>query len=348
MQSELNILNKCNIDGCQFIAHPKVIIKHVQMQHSTGLYKKIAKLNNPEEIEKWREDRRKKYPTKSNIEKKNSEIKEKIERGEKMALGARKKNTDMQQQIKRKRPFDNHSCRKHDIKKKDILLKTTEKQFVPKKICKIISIAVESRKLKPFPGLQHLLDESNIKEPAPEIAADMIEDDVFVMDDNHKNTLMSEPVVCGALTSLINDYGSSDEDDTKKDSSDAIGNVINLQPIKKIKIAEERIVQNDYDIQKQDIDENDSGPEEVKFAKDDTINRITLEADVKPQKQFTNKQSQANFHSKKIVKNTYKRKIPSTLLEKLLSNEIRQERNIVLQCIRYIIKSDYFKKENKN
>ena len=56
------------------------------MQHSTGLYKKIANLNNPEDIQKWREERKKKYPTKSNIEKKAAECKEKILRGEKMAL----------------------------------------------------------------------------------------------------------------------------------------------------------------------------------------------------------------------------------------------------------------------
>lgn len=57
------------------------------MQHSTGLFKKIAKLNNPEEIERWREERRKKYPTKINIDKKEAELKEKINRGEKMGLG---------------------------------------------------------------------------------------------------------------------------------------------------------------------------------------------------------------------------------------------------------------------
>lgn len=79
-------LQKCNIDGCQFIAHPKVITKHIQMQHATGLYKKIAKLQDPEEIKKWREERKKKYPTKENVEKAAAAIKEKIERGEKMGL----------------------------------------------------------------------------------------------------------------------------------------------------------------------------------------------------------------------------------------------------------------------
>lgn len=59
------------------------------MQHSTGLYKKIANLKNPEDIQKWREERKKKYPTKANVEKKLAATKEKIERGEKMGLDRR-------------------------------------------------------------------------------------------------------------------------------------------------------------------------------------------------------------------------------------------------------------------
>lgn len=62
------------------------------MQHSTGLYNKIAKLQNPEEIKKWREERKNKYPTKANIEKKNAKIKEKVERGEKMGIKQKKMN----------------------------------------------------------------------------------------------------------------------------------------------------------------------------------------------------------------------------------------------------------------
>lgn len=61
------------------------------MQHSTGLYKRIAKLNNPEEIKTWREERRRNYPTQANIEKKAAMVREKIERGEKMGL-SRDKN----------------------------------------------------------------------------------------------------------------------------------------------------------------------------------------------------------------------------------------------------------------
>ena len=50
---------QCGIDGCKFVAHPKIVEKHIQMQHETGLALKIMKLTSPEEIAKWREERKK-------------------------------------------------------------------------------------------------------------------------------------------------------------------------------------------------------------------------------------------------------------------------------------------------
>lgn len=49
----------CGIDGCPFVAHPKIVEKHIQMQHETGLADQIMRLNTPEEIQKWREARKK-------------------------------------------------------------------------------------------------------------------------------------------------------------------------------------------------------------------------------------------------------------------------------------------------
>lgn len=86
------------------------------MQHATGLYKKIAKLQDPEEIKKWREERKSKFPTKENIEKKNAFLKEKIERGEKMGIrnrnfpnnrDFRNKNNNHDNRDNYKRKFNN-------------------------------------------------------------------------------------------------------------------------------------------------------------------------------------------------------------------------------------------------
>lgn len=49
----------CGINGCQFVAHPKIVERHIQMQHETGLAEQIMRLNTPEEIQKWREERKK-------------------------------------------------------------------------------------------------------------------------------------------------------------------------------------------------------------------------------------------------------------------------------------------------
>lgn len=48
----------CGINGCKFVAHPKIVEKHIQMQHVTGLAEKIMRLTTPEEIEKWKEERK--------------------------------------------------------------------------------------------------------------------------------------------------------------------------------------------------------------------------------------------------------------------------------------------------
>lgn len=54
------------------------------MQHRTGLYDKIRNINTPEDIQNWIAERKKKYPTKENIEKQKAKEKECFDRGEKL------------------------------------------------------------------------------------------------------------------------------------------------------------------------------------------------------------------------------------------------------------------------
>ena len=48
----------CEIDGCCFTAHPKIVALHVKLQHSTGLFERIPKTKDQEEIKKWIEERK--------------------------------------------------------------------------------------------------------------------------------------------------------------------------------------------------------------------------------------------------------------------------------------------------
>lgn len=70
---------KCDIDGCKVTAHEKIIAKHIERQHDTGLFKRIQ-IDN----EKWREARRNNFPKRENIEKRQKAQEERNKRGEKL------------------------------------------------------------------------------------------------------------------------------------------------------------------------------------------------------------------------------------------------------------------------
>ncbi|CAL1529995.1 unnamed protein product [Lymnaea stagnalis] len=73
---------KCSYKDCPFIAAPKLVQLHMSMQHKTGLAKKVWSLESEEDVNKWREERKRCFPTLENVEKKKQELAAKIARGE--------------------------------------------------------------------------------------------------------------------------------------------------------------------------------------------------------------------------------------------------------------------------
>ncbi|RUS91190.1 hypothetical protein EGW08_001103 [Elysia chlorotica] len=73
---------KCSYKDCPFIAAPKLVQLHISLQHRTGLAKKVWSMESEEDVKKWREERKRKFPTAANIAKKKEEHAERVARGE--------------------------------------------------------------------------------------------------------------------------------------------------------------------------------------------------------------------------------------------------------------------------
>ncbi|XP_059483239.1 FMR1-interacting protein NUFIP1 [Neocloeon triangulifer] len=253
----------CGQEGCTFTAHPKVVAKHIEMQHTTGLYARMKK-----EADQWIEARKNRYPTKDNIIKKVQEQEEKIARGEKLfepksRFGSRGRGGGWRKNG-RQQPYQKHSP---NTISHDPVVNETLKPNVPE------------------PELAPCSNNKNL----PEISSVQLAPTV--------------QTVINPLTSLVGQYKSDDSD------SDS--------PPEEVPVSRELI--------------GPAVPTPLVTETERTVKQVKAESKplrppVDPREQFM------------------KRNRPPTLLQKLLEPEIRRERNILLQCVHYVVQNNFFKK----
>lgn len=217
----------------------------------------------------------------------------------------------------------------------------------------------DKRKLQPFIGIQYLIEFDDTDENLS------VENENYIIDDDDdegytkvpatkitKTMKDSKPTVCGALSSLMCDYGSSDEEIKSKESTvNPTSKTICTRNVKNITL--HRVPEHKINLEvmvSKEVSDNDSGPEEVKIVKQGTpvgneVTKTFETANNKIVNKDVRKNKKENFVKKKHIQIRPKPKVPSTLLQKLLHSEIRHERNVVLQCIRYIVNNNYFDKK---
>lgn len=351
----------CGIDGCKFSAHPLLVEKHISMQHRTGLYQRMKDLSTPEDIEKWIMERKKRYPTESNIKLRKAEQLEKLQRGEVIK--------------------QNYNVRTNTRKTAN----TREKRRKPRKrIAREITnghVHKEEtyRGLHPFAGIGNLqeddvacLDEQMNGIDLHEKIIDNISDEedlpqapTAAESTDHTPTVTSLPT----QFSLVADYESEDDDDGPEEVSIKR---IKTEYLQNDKMTEMENLQDDKMIKTENL-EDDKMIKTKNLQDDEIINTENLQDDKmkgniiheeNPSAQASNTQSctNASDESNNKFKNTvgknedkqtresnqisYKNvKNPrrhSSLLEKLLSRAIQHERNLICQCVKYIIENNFF------
>lgn len=363
---------RCGIDGCSFEAHEALISKHVQQQHNSGLYDQIKNLTTPEEIAKWREERRKRFPTKANMELRQQIREAKQKRGERLE--------DSTSRFGQKGDRRNAAQRSHgEAGGGGAASKESERVQNKKK----------RRKRKPAGNAAKLELKEEVTDKTVEDAnsKEQVANGSLVMfggTASMQNYKRPRIVQQNALSGLLGNYG-SDESESEDEIGDEVASAIHIIPktivggksskdcsldiqpqntINQIDDdAPEEATQNvfpqkefvtiPHEAQHQIAENDEEAPQETtvqRFADlpyPDEDRETAVRKALPPQKRQRHAKQTQPIPAKKPKRTptldlTRRYRNQNTMLEKLLQKDIRHERNVLLQCVRYVVDSKFF------
>ncbi|KAK7090124.1 FMR1-interacting protein NUFIP1-like [Littorina saxatilis] len=385
---------KCSVDGCRYVAAPKLVDLHYHTQHRTGLAKKIWSLESPEDIQKWIQERKRHFPTKENIARRAADIAERRSRGEKIDTKQfgkmRGRGRGRRGQHGRQRHWENDQPQRSSSQERTGSLDSQPDANKGDKSDRLN----HSEGNKPGPSQSASSPSSAISDQSAEFCdrGDQAESTQSAASqkrtnhkrprdkkDEHKSDSLTSPSAAkksradenrcvedsagiktdktsGAdldpLSLLIKDEdGMSEEDEDEDDvkpqmlKGKALASLISSYGSDDSKAEADDTDEDDKDEEKRKHDAESGLPTKPSAQLSTHPSTKASSKDSRELRQTNRPQSGAKDQSKKQKQQQQRRQHkPSrkpTLLEMLLAKEIRHERNVIMQCVHYIVKNKF-------
>ncbi|XP_051569038.1 FMR1-interacting protein NUFIP1-like isoform X2 [Myxocyprinus asiaticus] len=295
---------KCSVDDCNYTAHEKLVKIHWRNNHAPGA--KRIKLDTAEEIVRWREERRKNYPTLRNVEKKLKLMEMKEQRGdvlENAQFGRMKSYSRGRGGPYRGRGFNR---RNEGVNERFQLERSETGQHTPLKRPHVDT--------DPLGALANSDTESDKEDSVQQ---------------NQAGVSVAPKNVTSALGSLMSSYG---DGMTTSESEADIDEAVVLRAGQAVQKNKDFLAAHPVPVQKntsQHEEKPADGPQPSHHAPAGRGRGSRGRQGVRGRRGGHGNISEPRQHR-------------PTLLEMLLAPDIRHERNVVLQCVRFIVRNGFF------
>ncbi|XP_030375858.1 nuclear fragile X mental retardation-interacting protein 1 [Scaptodrosophila lebanonensis] len=368
MKRHLEQHEDCPADGCDFTALTSILEHHIETQHITGLYKTVKKAWTAEDIAAWRAERRKKYPTTANVEQAKRALEQRIKRGER--LEASKARFGKREDRRRTQPQVHKDQPRPKKRQKKIASKRADKVKQGKPTLKSPP-DVSPMSVPMFGGTSKMTDYKHSKSEVPAKVGALRILSMYGSDSEEEDEEESEVEDCAMESTSLKDSEKCFDTPATTASASEIDQeptllVAAVEDATNVEISKEPPENNKDKLEgineQQPINEefsSDEGPDEVPIERK-TEEPLPVPTIQNSQAAQEKAQSSAKVADKRPVVQRKKRfyglnykrarqlRSQNTMLEKLLVSDIRHERNVLLQCVRYVCEQKFFGIGSKN